>query len=449
MNINSIKKKNYLEWIKILFFERLGVNFEINFEKNNIVFKLKYSEKKVVFKNLKEDFYIKDKSLTFFNWYPEKENFNPIIENFIPALGMESKIYPMFNETKGNMEVSYDILGFIFNQLNRIEEFDEKNLDKHSRFLAKNSMSSKNNYLNRPIVDEWMMVLSQVFKRIWPNLNFKKNYFYISVSHDVDRVSRYETQKNFFLYLRVLLGDLYRFNFRNILLSPFSYFNKKKSFSKFDPFNTFDWLMDLSEENNIKSTFNFIFGKSHKFNPDYDINDNKVLDLIKKINERGHLIGLHPSYDCYNRPNLIKKEFDKFIQILNYKNIHQKKVFSRMHYLRWKSPETLIYLNDSKINVDNSMLFVDHAGFRCGTCHSYPGYDILNNKILNIRVEPLILMDVTLFDYMKLNNKAALNFALDLKNKCKMVEGNFSFLWHNSFLDTDHKKKFYKKLIEN
>ena len=95
------------------------------------------------------------------------------------------------------------------------------------------------------------------------------------------------------------------------------------------------------------------------------------------------------------------------------------------------------------------MLFVDHAGFRCGTCHSYPGYDILNNKILNIRVEPLILMDVTLFDYMKLNNKTALNFALDLKNKCKMVEGNFSFLWHNSSLDTDHKKKFYKKLIEN
>ena len=324
-----------------------------------------------------------------------------------------------------------------------------KERDQHDRFSAYFSHAYKNNYLNRPLVDEYVEILKQCMKMLWPDLKFKERKFSIHVSHDVDQVSRYQTRSNVYQYLRAIGGDLSRGYIKDLMYSPLSYFHNQENISTSDPYNTFDWLMNISEVNNLKSTFNFICGKSSKCNADYDIEDNKIKNLIRKIHHRGHAIGLHPSYDCYQNFNLIKQELDQLKNVLQSLNINQDHITSRMHYLRWKTPDTLNHLNNAGLKKDNTLGYADHAGFRCGTCHSYPGYDLINQKPLDIQIEPLIVMDCTLFDYMKLDYEQAYDVAIDLKRKCQKMKGQFNILWHNSYLQHPKQKEFYQSLIQN
>jgi hypothetical protein len=122
-------------------------------------------------------------------------------------------------------------------------------------------------------VDEYVEILKKCLKMLWPDLKFKERKFSINVSHDVDQLSRYQTRKNLYQYLRAMGGDLMRGFIKDLIYSPLSYFNKNIELNAHDPYNTFDWLMDISDKNNLKSTFNFICGKSSNYNADYDIED--------------------------------------------------------------------------------------------------------------------------------------------------------------------------------
>ena len=356
---------------------------------------------------------------------------------------------PGFVKNGNDIHLNLDIFGSIFFMLTRYEEIVVKERDQHDRFSAYFSHAYKNNYLNRPLVDVYVEILKQYMRILWPGLKFKEREFSINVSHDVDQVSRYQTRRSFYEYLRAIGGDLFRGFIKDLIYSPISYLNKKSEYSSYDPNNTFDWLMGISEKNNIKSTFNIICGKSSKFNSDYDVDDIKIKNLIKKINDRDHVIGLHPSYDCYMDPKQIKKELNQLKIILKFLKINQEEITSRMHYLRWKTSDTLLFLNNAGIKKDATLGYAEYCGFRCGTSHTYQGYDLLHRKILNIRVEPLIIMDGTLFEYMKLNYEQAYNISMDLKKKCQKVNGQFNILWHNSSLQDPKKKNFYQNLIEN
>ena len=73
----------------------------------------------------------------------------------------------------------------------------------------------------------------------------------------------------------------------------------------------------------------------------------------------------------------------------------------------------------------------------------------MNRKPLDIQIEPLIVMDCTLFDYMKLDYDQAYDVAIDLKRKCQKMKGQFNILWHNSYLQDPQQKDFYQSLIQN
>ena len=127
------------------------------------------------------------------------------------------------------------------------------------------------------------------------------------------------------------------------------------------------------------------------------------------------MIGLHASYDSYKNLKFIKKEIDLLKKVLRSLNISQEQMSSRMHYLRWKTPNTINNLNSAGIKKDTTLGYADHAGFRCGTCHSYSGYDLILNKILDIKIEPLVIMDSTLFgkNYMNLTYDSAYELGID------------------------------------
>lgn len=442
--------------IDIIIKNFLGLNFEIQTAKSDNLIITKYgSHKKLTLNN---NFFIKAKK----NWLKAasmpatpRKTWKPSDDGIMANL-TEPSIpvlygFPGVVKNNNHLHLNLDIFGSIFFMLTRYEELVTKDRDKHDRFSAFSSHAYKYGYLNRPLVDEHVEILKKCLKMLWPDLKFKKRKFSINVSHDVDQLSRYQTRKNLYQYIRVMGGDLMRGFVKDLIYSPLSYFNKNIELNAHDPYNTFDWLMDISDKNNLKSTFNLICGKSSNYNADYNIKDIKIQNLIKKINDRGHLVGLHPSYDCYLKPELIKKELNELKNSFNLLVINQKNITTRMHYLRWKTPDTLVNLNNSGIKRDTTLGYAEYAGFRCGTCHSFQGYDLISHKKLDIIIEPLIVMDGTLFSkkYMNLNYKSAFNYATDLKKKCKKMNGQFNILWHNSFFQDLKQKEFYKNLIQN
>jgi hypothetical protein len=301
-------------------------------------------------------------------------------------------------------------------------------------------------------VDEWLDILGQVIKKQWPQLELKQHQFSMKVSHDVDSPSLYAF-KPWKTIIRMMAGHLLkRRDLRAFLQTPWLKLTSSKAISAQDPFNTFDWLMDVSESNNLISAFYFICGTTSNMDADYQPEDPRIIKLMQRIYERGHEIGLHPSYGTFQKPELIKQEADRLSQAMKQAGIPQTNIGGRMHYLRWEHPSTLQAWNDAGMTYDTTLSYADHPGFRCGTCHEYQGFNPVTQKIMQIRVRPLIAMECTIISdrYLGLGTTVeAESKFLELKEKCRKVDGCFTLLWHNSYFIKNKKlEAIYTRCIE-
>jgi hypothetical protein len=174
-------------------------------------------------------------------------------------------------------------------------------------------------------------------------------------------------------------------------------------------------------------------GKSHKpTDPDYCLDSIEILKLAKKIISSGNEIGLHPSYNTYN-------DFDKLQdEVNNFKTFFAKlgissKLSSRMHYLRFKFPETLIDLEKLGVDTDETLGFPDTIGFRCGTSHDYYAFNLLQNETMKIKIRPLIAMQWTLNSplYMNLHLDDGFHQLEKIISEVKKHDGLFNYLIHN------------------
>jgi hypothetical protein len=447
MIITELNKNPKTKWLEKILSERFGHEWNIIQKKESLKLQLKGAEGAIIFDRLQDCFEQFDSNFPCYNWNAKNESFLFTIESLLPAPSNEPLPKPLIEKLDENFIIHYDILGLTYWMLNRLEEINSYKFDMHQRFPATASHAFKHNYLNRPIIDEWFDILAQVIKKLWPSIRLKQSYFNIELSHDVDDPSLYTLKKNYYHYIKPVIIDLINFNIKDLFCLPLIYLNFTNKLSKYDPHNTFDWIMDLSEKNNITSTFNFICGGNSRFDPNYNIHDLKIKSLIKKINKRNHLIGLHPSYDSYNQPKFIKKQAKDLLNLLDEEKIYQIELSSRMHYLRWKSPDTLVFLDQAGINKDTTLGFADYAGYRCGSCKSFTGFDAINQQELKIKVQPLIAMECSLFNYMNLSHRETYEHMINLKEKCKKVKGTFSLLWHNSYLRSSELKDTYLKII--
>lgn len=451
--MGKLLSENQLNWFQQIFFERFGVKFIFEKREDCIVFKYKESEKLIIFSNMDKEFYtFGEIGLNCYEWNSEKEGMQGIISPILKAPSTKALPSTLINFNEKGAEINYDILGLTFWMLNRLEEIHRTDLDNHERFPAINSHAYKYDYLERPIVDEWLDILQQVIQRVWPNLKLKKHQFSIKVSHDVDVPSRFAFSTPFSVIKSMASLVLKNNNIKLALMAPIIYLGSKNKIHPLDPYNTFDWLMNISEKNNLKSAFYFICGRTDKskdalYEPEHPIIKKMMLEIYK----RGHEVGLHPSYNSYNNPEQINFEAQRLKKVCKELGIEQSQWGGRMHFLRWSHPTTLQAWNDAGMSYDSTLGYADQPGFRCGTCHDYTGFNPITDTILNIKVRPLIVMECTVIDkrYLGLGyTDKSLQTFIDLKNKCKTVRGNFTILWHNNRFSIELERQLYKRVLE-
>lgn len=186
--------------------------------------------------------------------------------------------------------------------------------------------------------------------------------------------------------------------------------------------------------------------KKSKFDGNYNVDDDNIKNIFKYINKNSHFIGLHPSYLSYKSESIIQEETMDINRVLDECNLNNI-VGARQHYLKWCNPTTWQIYENADIMFDSSLTFAGKAGFRCGTCYEYSVYDLLNRKKLKLKEKPLIVMDGTLTEYMKLSYDDALKYVVYLARQCKLYNGDFIILWHNTTLDNLEERKFYTHML--
>ena len=429
--------ENAIKWLEKICDQRFGSKTKIELGADSVILYFINFNYKFIFDVSNSDFQKDPNDISYFEWDANKAGLDNPLGVSVPTIGLRDSTIDLMEISVGQTKINFDFLGMVYFTLGRIEELVDYQGDIHERFRFKDSHAHKHGYIERPFIDEWYRVLCQILYREnlidkIPECDSK-----ILLSHDVDRPAKYAFT-DLFLFAKTFVKDVINHQYREAIYLGLNRALKPRQFIRNDPYNTFDYLMRVSEQAGLKSTFYFLAGKSSKTkDADYFLRDKEILRLIKNISDRGHYIGLHPSYNSCLSNKVIEDESSNLSRILGELGVNQNYVKSRMHYLKFKHPYTYRYLCNSGIRQNSTMGFAEHAGFRAGTCWPYPVFDPLSQIELPIEESPLIAMDVSLYgsNYMNLKDHKIIQSKLrQLYETTNCVGGRFEFLWHNSNL---------------
>lgn len=433
---DNTEERSYV--INTLFGEYLGLECNIEFtdEVENYEIILPNNNKLII-----EDH--------FFSKYPvalsylKKENvpltvksykFDEELKDIIVLFGDEKNHY-----YPNKIVITNDVFASTFFMLTRWEEMVMLQRDKLGRFSAEYSLAFKNSFIDKPIVNEYVELIWKILLKLEFEGKRKVQMFKLTLTHDVDLPRMWWNFKDF---SKTIISSIIKSKNLKYALEL-----SKRYFRKEDPFNTFNYLMNLSESYNIKSHFFFMSGGTSNKDNFYKINHPIIIDLMKEIDRRGHVIGFHPSFNAYNDDLQFKKE----LSILQ-RYSPQKIKSGRQHFLRFDLPKTWQIWETNELEWDSTMSFFDQPGFRCGTCYEFPVFDILQRKQLNLREKPLIVMEGSFVTYQNLLPEEVKEKIFYLLEVVRKYEGEFVFLWHNSAFNTPQWKRFeyiYADIISN
>ncbi|BBM65860.1 hypothetical protein VA249_25060 [Vibrio alfacsensis] len=312
-----------LNWLESILYERFGHKLLLNQQGKHLRMVLQGSDKEIIFDQLQGVFHQSCSNFSCYEWDAFSQGYQTPISNLLPAPSVSPLPERLIEYHPEGASIHYDILGLTFWMLTRLEEVGSGELDKHQRFPATASHAYKHNYLERPVVDEWLIILGQVIQRVWQGVSLKRNQYCVKVSHDVDIPSLYGF-KPWPKIARMMAGHLLkRCDMKSFFKAPYVKIATVNRLHSADPYNTFDWLMDISDSYNLKSAFYFICGGNHQFDADYQPEHPAIRNLMRHIHGRGHEVGLHPSYDSFKEPEVIKQQADRLKQICIEEGIKQ------------------------------------------------------------------------------------------------------------------------------
>ncbi len=332
-----------------------------------------------------------------------------------------------------------DLFASAFFMLTRWEEYVCPDRDIHQRFPAKASIAYRYGFLHRPVVNEYGEMLWNMLIYLGIRQQRKQLQFESIITHDVDYPLLWNTPWS---PVKKFSGSLLkRRNLKEGLYYWKNYFQTLRGKAN-DPFDTFDYLMSQAEANKCKAHFFFLCGGKHRFDNPFSFPLPFVRDLIKEVSARGHYIGVHPSYDSYNQPELFRTELQRMENLCGHRI-----TTGRQHFLRFEAPRTWEIWEENQMDWSSTVYYAESAGFRCGTCIPFSVFNFLTRQPYKLKELPLTLMEGTYINYQKLSPDKMWEAMENTVKTVKKYRGCFVLLWHNSMINLPEWKP-YKKVYE-
>ena len=352
-----------------------------------------------------------------------------------PELG---KSCASVNSLPGKGLAGQDIFGTVFFLLTCFEEHLDYPRDEHDRLASEATWLVRNSLQHRPVVDELLEVLLFLLKGSGISISRRPADYSFHYSCDVDCPAKWHGA-GVPAQIRILLGALKKRSWGGL---------KKRAAAmsrlEADPAFTFYWILDVLEENGAKGAFYFKSGASSaRYDVLYSLESAWAKRLIHEVDGRGHEVGFHPSYMTVLDEELFKQEFRVLRQAFS-GNIDG----DRQHFLRFLGASTWRMWEACDLRYDSTAGYSRKIGFKCGTAHEFPAYDLERRKELGLRERPLLAMDVAF-----LNTNQTFSDMFDavasIGNQVKKFGGNMTLLWHNSVFETEDRKELFTQLIKH
>ena len=286
---------------------------------------------------------------------------------------------PAFFKLGKTSQLPYDIFAASFYLISRYEEFLPQVKNKLGAFLAYQSLASKNNFLEIPVVDLWAVRLKDKLHEFFPdlpNVSWKKPKFQPIISV----VNPYKYQnKSLVLKLVDTLSAVWQLDFFSIIEQYLVLLGLRK-----DPHNNFEALELLFKEFGNQPLYFFLFAKNTFYDRGVSIYNFRFQKLIKNIADLNPVC-LLASYEAQQESKSLSQERQQL------KRLIIKKIDSvRFHYGLLTTSLGYYNLLEQEIHEDYSMGYIDEVGYRASTAVPFYFYDLNNDLQTSLKIHPVV-----------------------------------------------------------
>lgn len=397
--------------LNLIFKSILHIPFEITLDENYYAAfegcKLCYSDKKIG-----DGLYIKSVKLLYQTSIENQEIQMSEYENL-----------PIFFATYGkDQTLPFDIFAASFYLVSRYEEYLPHHKDHHQRFDFNDSIAYQKGFLHTPLVNKWSILLTNKLKEAYPDFVIPLRKFHFVNTIDVDSAYSFK-QKGVFRNVGGFVRDIFKQDYESVKMRAMVMLNRRK-----DPFDTFDFIISLSEKYHTELLFFILFADYDNYDKNISHNSLNFQQLIKHLADYSK-VGIHPSYASMDQPNKLTVEIKRLSKVL-----HKPIVRSRFHFLRFQLPMSYNNLIKNNIDSDFSMGYSNEYGFRASVCTPFNFYDLETDAETNLVIHPFAVMDTALKMYLNYTTDEALNILKNIIDEIKSVDGTFYSIWHNNNL---------------
>lgn len=206
-------------------------------------------------------------------------------------------------------------------------------------------------------------------------------------------------------------------------------------------------LLDIEKRFQMKSTFYILHDPYLSRNgPRYRIDSKGLRRIVDLIKAAGCEIGVHGGYYRFNNANGYQQSRELISRKFNC-----RATGIRNHMLRFSYPETWLAQEAAGFTYDATFGDRQNPGAVNELFFPFRPHDPATQRVMDLTVLPLTVMDVSLFRYRRLDSQPALEVAW--KAVLPIIErgGLVSLLWHNNYFNEPEYYGWqwvYEKLLE-
>ncbi len=325
-----------------------------------------------------------------------------------------------------NSALPFDVFAASFYLVSRYEEYLPHISDEHGRFMAKESLAFKNDFLHIPVVNLWCGWVKELILEQFPQAVFRPQPYTFITTVDVDNHYAYKA-KGLFRTTGAIIKDILDGKFdvlKERIKTVFGWME--------DPFDTFEKQMAANAAHNINSIYFILFAEFAQYDRNISMYSPRMHAAVRSMNDYTE-IGIHPSYRSNESEEIVALEHRTLEEALR-----TTVTKSRQHFLKMTFPDTFRKLAELGITDEYSMGYASEPGFRAGIATPFTFYDLEMEVAIPLIMHPFMLMDMTFIDYKKLSAAEAWEQMKPIIDQTKRVNGQLMTVFHNRVFSEKH-----------